>query len=95
MGLLNNFKFPVSNENKTLNSIFGCIALCILIAAAYLTFSQHAIANRISLWQAGFMSEKGKYFPALTICLLALPQLLLLLPVKLFILKIIRNKTIK
>jgi hypothetical protein len=95
MGLMNIFTLAASKENKTLNIIFGSIALCILIAAAYLTFSQHAIANRISLWQAGFMSEKGKYFPALTICLLALPPLLLLLPVKLFMLKIIRNKSIK
>ena len=93
MGLMNIFKLDASNENKTLNIIFGIIAIGILIADAYLTFSQHAIANRISLWQAGFMSEKGKYFPALTICLLALPPLLLLLPLKLFILKLSRNKT--
>jgi hypothetical protein len=87
------FKLAASKENKTLNTIFGSMAIGILIAATYLTFSHHPIANRISLWQAGLMSEKDEYFPALTILLLALPPLLLLLPVKIIILKLIRKKT--
>jgi hypothetical protein len=90
---MNIFKMAASKENKTLNVIFGSIAIGTLIAATYLTFSHHPIANRISQWQAGLMNEKDGYFPALTIFLLALPPLLLLLPVKIIILKLIRNKT--
>lgn len=89
---MNIFKIAVSKENKTLNSVLGSIAIGILIAAAWLTFSHHPLANLISLWQAGFMGEKGGYFPALTIFLLALPPLLLLLPVKIIILNLIRKK---
>ena len=89
---MNIFKIAVSKENKTLNSVLGSIAIGILIAAAWLTFSHHPLANRISLWQAGLMGGKGGYFPALTIFLLALPPLLLLLPVKIIILNLIRKK---
>ena len=89
---MNIFKIAVSKENKTLNSVLGSIAIGILIAAAWLTFSHHPLANRISLWQAGLMGEKGEYFPALTIFLLALPPLLLLLPVKIIIFNLIRKK---
>jgi hypothetical protein len=88
---MNIFKLAASKENKKLNIIFGSIAIGILIAAAWLTFSHHPIANRISLWQAGLMSERDGYFPALTIFLLALPPLLLLLPVKIIILTLTRK----
>jgi hypothetical protein len=89
---MNIFREAASKENKTLNIIFGSIAIGISIAATYLTFSHHPLANHIRLWQAGLMNEKNKYFPALTIFLLDLPPLLLLLPVKIIILKSIRKK---
>lgn len=90
---MNTFKIAASNENKTLNIIFGSIAIGILLAATWLTLSHHSLANRISQWQAALMNEKNEYFPALTIFLLALPFLLLLLPVKIIILNLIRKNT--
>jgi hypothetical protein len=92
---MNIFREAASKENKTLNIIFGSIAIGLLIAATYLTFSQHPIANSISKWQSDLVGEKNKYYPALTICLLALPPLLILLPVKIFILRMIKSKKIK
>lgn len=90
---MNILKIVASKENKTLNTIFGSIALGILIAATWLTLSHHPIANHISRWQAGLMSEKNEYFPALTIFLLALLPLMLLLPIKIIILNLTHKKT--
>jgi hypothetical protein len=89
---MNIFQEAASKENKTLNIVFGGIAICLLITATYLTFSQHPIANGISRWQSNLVNEKNKYYPVLTICLLALPPLLILLPVKIFILRLIKDK---
>jgi hypothetical protein len=89
---MNVFKQAAGNENKLLNIIFGCTAIGILIVATFLTFSQHPLANRISLWQSDLIHDKDKYYPVLTIFLIALPPLLFLLPVKTGILKIINRK---
>ena len=89
---MNIFQEAASKENKTLNVIFGSIAIGLLIAATYLTFSHHPIANVISRWQSNFVSEKNKYYPVLTICILALPPLLILLPIKIVILRILKAK---
>jgi hypothetical protein len=89
---MNIFREAASKENKTLNVVFGSIAFGLLVAATYLTFSQHPIANSISSWQSNLVGEENKYYPALTICLLALPPLLLLLPIKIFMLWLIKAK---
>jgi hypothetical protein len=91
---MNIYKQAASKENKLLNIIFGCTAIGILIAATYLTLSHHKLANRISIWQSGLIQEKGKYYPAFTIFLLALPPLLLLLSVKVVILRFINTRYI-
>ena len=89
---MNIFRKTASEENKTLNRIFGSIAIGLLIAATYLTFSQHPIANSISKWQSGLVNNKKEYYPALTIYLLVIPPLLILLAVKIFILRLINSK---
>jgi hypothetical protein len=89
---MNIFKEAASKENKTLNTVFGSIAIGLLIIATYLTFSQHPIANSISRWQANLINEKNKYYPVLTICLLALPPLFILMLIKIFFLRINKFK---
>ncbi|GEM_PF-1469539 len=69
-----------------MNTVFGGIALGILIAAVYLTFSHHPLAYVVSKWQSGMMG-RDEYFPALTIFLLAIPALLVLMVVKLLLAK--------
>ncbi len=85
------FRKIQSKENKKLNAVFGSIAFGLLVAAAYLTLSHHNVAVKINLWQAKVMGD-NKYFPVLTIFLLALPPLLLLLLVKVLVLKFQKNK---
>jgi hypothetical protein len=84
---MNLFRPSSRKENKTLNLVFGILAVGILIMATYLTLSHHPLADRVSRWQGDAMNDKNKYFPVLTIFLLALPPLLLLLPIKLLFLK--------
>ncbi len=88
---MNIFQEAASKENKILNVIFGSIAIGLLIAATYLTFSHHPITNEISRWQSNFVGEKNKFYPVLTICILALPPLLILLPIKIFIRRILKS----
>jgi hypothetical protein len=90
---MNIFRQIQSKENKKLNAIFGVIAFGILIAATWLTLSHHTLADKISRWQGEQMNDRRKYFPVLTIFLLALPPLLILLPLKLFLLKVSTRKT--
>jgi hypothetical protein len=89
---MNIFQEAASKENKTLNTVFGSIAIGLLIIATYLTFSQHPIANSISRWQANLVTEKNKYYPVLTICLLALPPLLILMLIKIFFQRVVKLK---
>ena len=72
------------------NLIFGSIAFGLLIAVTYLTLTQHHFAITINLWQAKMMGD-NKYFPVLTIFLLALPPLVLLLLIKLLVLKLMKK----
>jgi hypothetical protein len=92
---MNIFKEAASKENKMLNTVFGSIAIGLLIIATYLTFSHHPIANSISRWQANLINEKNKYYPVLTICLLALPPLFILMLIKIFFLRINKFKSTK
>jgi hypothetical protein len=73
-----------------MNKLFGTLAFTILIAATWLTLSHHPITGKINTWQAGMMGE-NKFFPALTIFILALPPLILLLGVKFIVLKRIKR----
>jgi hypothetical protein len=87
---MHTFQQGTSRKNKKLNTIFGSIAFGLLIAAAYLTFTQHHSAVAINIWQVKMMGD-NKYFPVLTIFLLALPVLLVLLIVKVIIVKLIKK----
>jgi hypothetical protein len=75
---------------KITNTFFGCIAITLLIAVAYLTFTQHQFAITINMWQAKMMGD-NKYFPVLTMLLLVLPPLLLLLLIKLIVLQLLKK----
>jgi hypothetical protein len=55
--------------------------ILILCFATWLTLTNRWIVPSINKWQAGLMGDT-KYFPALTIFILALPPLLLLLLAK-------------
>jgi hypothetical protein len=69
-----------------MNKIFGTLAFVILIAATWLTLSHHPITDKINAWQAEMMGD-NKFFPVLTIFLLALPPLVLLLIIKSIVVK--------
>ncbi|MBL7723718.1 MAG: hypothetical protein JNK27_06200 [Chitinophagaceae bacterium] len=69
-----------------MNTVFGSIALGILVVATYMTFSHHPMAGIVSKWQSGVIG-RDEYFPALTIFLLAIPALLVLMVVKLLLVK--------
>lgn len=84
---MHSFRGSPNKGNNKLNLIFGSIAFGLLVAATYLTFSQHPIANSISRWQSKLINDKNNYYPALTICLLALPPLIILLLVKIVLLR--------
>lgn len=77
--------------DKRLNAIFGALAIGLVIAAAGLTFSEQPLANRVNLWQANLVSD-NKYYPALTIFILALPPLIVLLFLKLLLIKILNSR---
>jgi hypothetical protein len=83
-------KKEVNKKTKSINVIFGSIAVILLIMATYLTLTHHHFAVTINMWQVKLTGD-NKYFPVLTILLLALPPLLLLLLVKLIILKILKQ----
>lgn len=78
----------ISGKKKqiSMNTVFGSIALGILVAATYLTFSHHPLANIVNKWQSGMIGSE-EYFPALTIFLLTIPALLVLMVVKLLLVK--------
>jgi hypothetical protein len=76
----------MSKKEKTANKTFGLISIAILIAAVYLTLAGSTLAVKINKWQIGFMGG-NKYFPVLTMFLLAIPPLLLLALVKLLVIK--------
>jgi hypothetical protein len=80
-------------RNKKLDLIFGIIAIGLLIAAAWMTFSFDPLAVKINKWQSSLMGngKPGEFYPALTIFILALPPLLLLMLVKLLFLKKFRK----
>lgn len=73
-----------------MNKFFGIAAIAILSVATWLTLSHQPITEKINVWQAGMMGD-NKFFPALTIFILALPPLLLLLGIKSIILKRIKR----
>lgn len=73
-----------------LNKIFGTAAIVVLSIAVWITLSGQPIAQKINAWQANMMGD-NKYFPTLTIFLLVLPPLLVLLPVKGYLLKKVKK----
>lgn len=75
---------------KKINSVFGAAAFIIIGVSTFLVLSGNSMATAINEWQAGVMGGH-EYFPVLSICLLALPLLLVLLLIK----KIIIRKNTK
>jgi hypothetical protein len=73
-----------------MNKVFGTLAFAILIIAAWLTLSHQPITDKINTWQAEMMGD-NKFFPVLTIFILAFPPLLLLLVIKFFVLRRIKR----
>ena len=70
-----------------MNKVFGICAILILVAAAYCTFSNTWPAPDLNQWQAKMMGD-NKYFPVLTIFLVAIPPLFMLLLIKLVVLRL-------
>ena len=70
----------------SLNKILGTLGFLVLAVATWITLSGQPIANRINTWQANMMGD-NKYFPALTIFMIALPPLVLLALVKLVMMR--------
>lgn len=64
-----------------MKKVFGILPFLILGFSGYITFSNSWLAPDINRWQAGMMGD-NKYFPALTMFILALPPLLVLAAVK-------------
>ncbi|MEQ1676075.1 MAG: hypothetical protein ABL876_05225 [Chitinophagaceae bacterium] len=77
--------------DKSLNTVFGTLAIGLVIVAAWLTFSEQPLANRVNLWQANLLSD-NTYYPALTIFILALPPLIVLMFLKLLAIKILNSR---
>ncbi len=69
-----------------MNKIFGAISIAILITATAVVFSNNWPAGAINSWQAKMMGD-NKYFPVLTIFIIALPGLLVVLLIKKLLLR--------
>ncbi len=65
-----------------MKKIFFGLAMAILVISAFLAKSNFWIVPSINNWQADLLGE-NKYFPVLTVFILALPVLLLLAVIKL------------
>ncbi len=70
-----------------MNKFFGIAAVAILITATILTFLNKWPAPLINQWQIKITSD-DKYFPALTIFIMALPPLLVLFLIKMAALRL-------
>lgn len=66
--------------------LFTFLAMAILGTAAFLARSDYWIVPEINHWQARMLGA-NKYFPALTVFILALPPLLMLAIAKLWLQK--------
>lgn len=64
-----------------MNKIFGTLSIVVIIAATAITFSNTWPSGEINLWQVKLTGD-NKYFPALTIFIIALPPLLVLVIIK-------------
>jgi hypothetical protein len=64
-----------------MNKIFGAAAITILITATAITILNKWPAPLINQWQIKITND-DKYFPALTIFIMALPPLLVLFLIK-------------
>jgi hypothetical protein len=70
-----------AEEGESMKKIFFILALAILGTAAFMAKSDFWIVPDINRWQATITGD-NKYFPALTVFILALPPLLLLAGIK-------------
>lgn len=84
------YQNKLNSKSKSVNLIFGGIAIGLLIAATSLTFAGHPYAITVNRWQEKAMGD-NEYFPVLSIFLLALPPLLALLLIKLIVLTLIKK----
>lgn len=74
---------------EKLDKIFGTIAFLVIILAVVVAFTSNKLSLMINFWQAGL--NNGKYYPVFTVLLIALPFLVILLPIKILLLK--KSKT--
>lgn len=71
----------MSKERTKLDKLLARLALLALIIGVYLAFSGQWIAKDINTWQTKLNGD-GKFYPALTAFLIALPPVLLFLVLK-------------
>jgi hypothetical protein len=71
-----------SKKGKVMKKFFAILPFIIIAASTYFTLTGSWITPGINRWQAKIMGD-NKFYPALTIFILALPPLLLLLAIKL------------
>ncbi len=64
-----------------MNKVFGTLSIVVIIAATAITFSNTWPSGEINLWQVKLTGD-NKYFPVLTIFIIALPPLLVLVVIK-------------
>jgi amino acid transporter len=81
------------HETARLNRTFGTITMLLLVTTAFLAFLGKWIAADLTEWQTMNLSmESHKYQPAIIMFILLMPPLLLLLPVKIYLLKRINHR---
>jgi len=68
----------------------GILAFVVLAVSTWITLTDRWIAPDINFWQAGILGE-NKYYPFLTIAILALPVLAVLAVLKVWMRR--RNKS--
>lgn len=71
----------MAKPRTQLDNVFSLLAILTLIAATYLAFSSNPIASIINYWQTKLNGD-NKYYPSLTVFLIAIPPLIVLLFVK-------------
>lgn len=77
-------------RKEQLDKVFGWLTFLVLVMAVVLTFTDNPVSACINGLQSDF--NNGKYYPTLSVLLITLPFLIVALPVKLFLLKKIKQK---
>lgn len=75
-----------SNTYKRISKMLVVLILALLIFSAWCAFTNTWLAKDINTWQMGIL-KKPQFMPALTMFLMFIPPALVLLVVKVFIIK--------